>query len=162
MLKGWKARFRSKLYRQRMNKARTQSAGLFYAHLHRTTPGPIWLTRMTFAYRPGRSSPALRSPPDHTETGKQNSGHADDRRPCRGIEKHRPLLAPRSRKTRLFLLLSMPWIPVTGPDFRAAAAGMISIAAISNTPTTLIATATVTAKDRVRINCSRLGSKPLA
>ena len=45
---------------------------------------------------------------------------------------------------------------------RAAAAGMISIAAISSAPTTLIATATVTASASVNISCSRRGLTPLA
>ena len=45
---------------------------------------------------------------------------------------------------------------------RAVAAGIISMAVISRTPTTLIATATTTANDRVRIIFSRLGQMPHA
>ena len=45
---------------------------------------------------------------------------------------------------------------------RAVAAGMISMAEINKTPTTLIATATTTAKASVKINCSRFGLMPLA
>lgn len=45
---------------------------------------------------------------------------------------------------------------------RAVAAGIISIAAIRSTPTTLIATATTIAKAMVSISCSRLGEMPLA
>ena len=40
--------------------------------------------------------------------------------------------------------------------------GITSIAAISSTPTTLIATATTTASANVRPSCSRRGSIPLA
>jgi hypothetical protein len=43
-----------------------------------------------------------------------------------------------------------------------AAAGMINIGAIINTPTTLIATATVMANAIVRTSCSRFGLIPLA
>ena len=39
---------------------------------------------------------------------------------------------------------------------RATAAGMINMPAISSTPTTLIATATTMASDRVRTSCLRL------
>jgi len=45
---------------------------------------------------------------------------------------------------------------------RAVAAGMISIAAIRSTPTTLIAMATTIANAMVSISCSRLGEMPLA
>ena len=45
---------------------------------------------------------------------------------------------------------------------RAVAAGIISIAVISRTPTTLIATATTTANDKVRMTFSRLGEMPHA
>ena len=45
---------------------------------------------------------------------------------------------------------------------RAAAAGIISIAAINKIPTTLIEMAIVIAKDKVRISCSRLGFRPFA
>ena len=40
--------------------------------------------------------------------------------------------------------------------------GNIEILEGEHAPTTLIATATVMASDRVRINCSRLGSRPEA
>ena len=45
---------------------------------------------------------------------------------------------------------------------RAVAAGMISMAAMSRAPTTLIATATMIASANVRINCSRFGFPPEA
>ena len=45
---------------------------------------------------------------------------------------------------------------------RAAAAGMINIAAMSNTPTTLMATATVMAREIVNASCSRFGLIPFA
>ena len=45
---------------------------------------------------------------------------------------------------------------------RAAAAGITSIATISKTPMTLIATATTRAKQTVKMRCSRLGFIPEA
>ena len=45
---------------------------------------------------------------------------------------------------------------------RAAAAGIINIAAIKSIPTTFIETATVIPNDNVRISCSRFGLVPAA
>jgi len=45
-------------------------------------------------------------------------------------------------------------------NVRAVAAGTINMAAISRTPTTLMATATTIAKEIVNISCSCLGLKP--
>ena len=46
--------------------------------------------------------------------------------------------------------------------FLAAAAGIINMAVISSTPTTLIDTATVMPNAMVKNSCSRFGLKPLA
>ena len=46
--------------------------------------------------------------------------------------------------------------------FRAAAAGIINMAVIRSTPTTLIDTATVIPSPIVKNSCSRFGLKPLA
>jgi hypothetical protein len=45
---------------------------------------------------------------------------------------------------------------------RAAAAGIINIAAINKIPTTLIEMAIVIANDKVKISCSRFGFSPFA
>jgi hypothetical protein len=79
-----------------------------------------------------------------------------------GVSKIYEALRPAITEKQLTSPAANTIISGSRAKFLAAAAGIISIAVISSTPTTLIDTATVTPRPIVKNSCSLLGLKPLA
>ena len=77
-----------------------------------------------------------------------------------GVSKANETASPLSAETAPTAMAARAIVSGVRVRGRAAAAGMISIAAINSAPTTLIATATVIARARVRTRFSRRGCPP--
>ena len=79
-----------------------------------------------------------------------------------GVSKLYEALRPAVTEIQLTKPAANTIISGSRARFRAAAAGIINIAVIRSTPTTLIDTATVIPSAMVKNSCSRFGLKPLA
>ena len=79
-----------------------------------------------------------------------------------GVSKTKAALSPTTAEAAPIIQANIAMVSGVRARVRAAAAGMISIATISKTPTTLIATATISPNRSVKRSFSRFGLNPLA